>query len=513
VSPRLRSNWRRPAPQQTDEAEPTAGTPAPAEMPVIEIRTQRPSNGIAASLATRLPAREAGRDLLETSAPAEAAPTALTGSDPSMPASTRPPSRRGGARPRVQSTPAAETPAPEPERPDSAAEVSTPALDAGNADGPRPMMRQRAPRRAPPRSGVSAEPAPAEAPTAESNGLRSAASTAPPSVEFEPLPPPTKRKAPRTAFGIQRLAHAAENAVDWALGRTLAEADETTVVEPPSAPIRRRRTRRGHRGHGGGEAPASDDRSPEGSEPPAALPEAAAPPAPPARPVQLRQPRPPVRDERASTPLSTFESLVARQNVVLDALLAKVSSFASMEHALMAIERRLSSQGFGTAGASAPRVGIFVDVPNIIYAAERIGVTIDFEKLLHMLTRGRELVRASAYAPISDDPQQRFDTQKFVQPFVRRGYRIVTKPLKRFSDGTMKGNFDVELAMDILMMSDRLDVVSLISGDGDFSRLVEIVGSKGLRVEVVAFGSSTSAELRAICDDYLDISDYLTELT
>jgi len=329
--------------------------------------------------------------------------------------------------------------------------------------------------------------------------------------EFEPLPPPTKRKAPRTGLGIQRLAHVAENAVDWALGRTVAEPDETTVVEPPVSPLRRRRSRRGHRGRGGVEGAAGEDRGPDNVEVVASAPE----PGPaPARPVPLRPApsRPQAREERPSQ-LSTFESLVARQNVVLDALLAKVSSFASMEHALMAIERRLSSQGFGTAGSSAPRVGIFVDVPNIIYAAERIGVTIDFEKLLHMLTRGRELVRASAYAPISDDPMQRFDTQKFVQPFVRRGYRIVTKPLKRFSDGTMKGNFDVELAMDILMMADRLDVVSLISGDGDFSRLVEIVGSKGLRVEVVAFGSSTSSELRAICDDYLDISDYLSELT
>jgi len=331
-------------------------------------------------------------------------------------------------------------------------------------------------------------------------------------VEFEPLPPPTKRKAPRAAFGIQRIAHVAENAVDWALGRSLAEPEETTVVEPPGAPLRRRRSRRGHRGHGGGDAAGAEERGQDSVETPATVFPSPAPM--PARPVPLpaAQSRPPTRDERPSQ-LSTFESLVARQNVVLDALLAKVSSFASMEHALMAIERRLSSQGFGAAGSVAPRVGIFVDVPNIIYAAERIGVTIDFEKLLHMLTRGRELVRASAYAPISDDPMQRFDTQKFVQPFVRRGYRIVTKPLKRFSDGTMKGNFDVELAMDILMMADRLDVVSLVSGDGDFSRLVEIVGSKGLRVEVVAFGSSTSSELRAICDDYLDISDFLSELT
>jgi uncharacterized LabA/DUF88 family protein len=218
------------------------------------------------------------------------------------------------------------------------------------------------------------------------------------------------------------------------------------------------------------------------------------------------------REDRGRGPLNTLESLVARQNVVMDALLAKVSSFSSIENALMNVERRLAGQVSAGAGIATPRVGIFVDVPNIIYAAERIGVTIDFGKLLHYLSRGRELVRASAYAPVSDDPSARLDTQKFVQPFVHRGYRIMTKPLKRFSDGTMKGNFDVELAMDVLTMSDRLDIISLVSGDGDFSRLVEIVGSKGVRVEVVAFGASTSAELRNICDDYIDMQEHLQEL-
>jgi uncharacterized LabA/DUF88 family protein len=125
---------------------------------------------------------------------------------------------------------------------------------------------------------------------------------------------------------------------------------------------------------------------------------------------------------------------------------------------------------------------------------------------LLMLTRGRELVRASAYAPISDDPQLRLETQRFTQPFMGRGYRIVTKPLKRFADGTMKGNFDVEMAMDILTMADRLDVVCLISGDGDFARLVEMVEARGVRVEVAAFSASTSGDLRAVCDDFIDLT-------
>jgi uncharacterized LabA/DUF88 family protein len=179
----------------------------------------------------------------------------------------------------------------------------------------------------------------------------------------------------------------------------------------------------------------------------------------------------------------------------------------------VAIENRLAGMEESMPRAlEKPRLGIFVDVPNVVYAAERLRVRLDFGKVLAFIVRGRELVRASAYAPISDDPQANLETQRFVQPFVGLGYRIVTKPLKRYADGSMKANFDVELAIDVLTMSDRIDIVTLVSGDGDFRRLVDLVASKGVRVEVVAFGQSTAAELRAIADEYTDLSDHLDQL-
>ena len=154
-----------------------------------------------------------------------------------------------------------------------------------------------------------------------------------------------------------------------------------------------------------------------------------------------------------------------------------------------------------------PKVGIFLDVPNLIYAAEQLGVRVDFGKLLDYLTEGRQLVRATAYAPITDDPATRFETQRFVEPVINHGYKIVTKPWKRFADGGMKANFDIELAVDILTMSDRLDIVVLLSGDGDFRRVCELVESKGVRVEVVSFAQSTAMELRAVADQYTDLHD------
>jgi uncharacterized LabA/DUF88 family protein len=197
----------------------------------------------------------------------------------------------------------------------------------------------------------------------------------------------------------------------------------------------------------------------------------------------------------------------------MEVLEQQLEVLKGLQGALSGIEERLAGMEARAAlGTERPRVGIFVDVPNVIYAAERLHVKLDFKKVLEFLVRGRELVRASAYAPISDDPQAKLEGQRFVQPFVDLGYRLVTKPYKRFADGSIKANFDVELAIDIFAMSDRLDIVSLVSGDGDFRRLVELVASKGVRVEVVAFGQSTAAELRAVADEYIDLNEHLVEL-
>ncbi len=75
----------------------------------------------------------------------------------------------------------------------------------------------------------------------------------------------------------------------------------------------------------------------------------------------------------------------------------------------------------------------------------------------------------------------------------------------------MKANFDIELAIDILTMSDRLDVVVLMSGDGDFRRLVEMISSRGVRVEVVAFSETASSELKSAADLYVDIGGHLDD--
>jgi uncharacterized LabA/DUF88 family protein len=209
--------------------------------------------------------------------------------------------------------------------------------------------------------------------------------------------------------------------------------------------------------------------------------------------------------------MDSLEAIVARQASVLETFAKDVSTtLKGLQTAVTSLQAKVAEQ---TASVSTtnPRVGIFVDVPNVIYAAERRNITLDFGRVLEYFTKNRVLVTASAYAPISDDPQAKLENQRFVQHFIGHPYRIVTKPLKRFADGSMKANFDIELAIDILTMSDRLDVVVLMSGDGDFRRLVELISSRGVRVEVVAFSESASAELKTIADRYVDIGTHLDE--
>jgi uncharacterized LabA/DUF88 family protein len=322
-----------------------------------------------------------------------------------------------------------------------------------------------------------------------SNGAsaaKTASVTAPAKAETAPA-----KKAPT----IRRRVAARPPKRDWA-----AEAAATPIDKPAprassiasgeaesDAPAKRRRGTRGGRGR----------------KKPGATTAAAAIEAPANEPIPLPSKR--------SGPL-TIESALAQQAAALDRFSHDVSTtLHGLQTAISELRGRLDTYAPGAAQPAHPRVGIFVDVPNLIYAAERRNITIDFGRVLEYFTRDRELVRASAYAPITDDPQAKLENQRFVQHFVGHPYRIMTKPLKRFADGSMKANFDIELAIDILTMSDRLDIVVLMSGDGDFRRLVELISSRGVRVEVVAFSETASSELKTVCDRYVDIGQHLDD--
>jgi uncharacterized LabA/DUF88 family protein len=150
----------------------------------------------------------------------------------------------------------------------------------------------------------------------------------------------------------------------------------------------------------------------------------------------------------------------------------------------------------------AHNVGVFVDVSNLFYSAKSAGVEVNYCRLLEHAVAGRDLIRASAYTGVDpDNPNQR----KFIDFLRANGYKTICKDIHKYEGGRIKANLDIEIAVDIMLLSENLDVVVLVSGDGDFVRLVEAIQQKGVRCEVIGFGISTSNELIDVADKFIEI--------
>jgi uncharacterized LabA/DUF88 family protein len=154
---------------------------------------------------------------------------------------------------------------------------------------------------------------------------------------------------------------------------------------------------------------------------------------------------------------------------------------------------------------STERVGVFVDVANLLYSARTLRLTVDFGKLLDFLRGNRRLVRAQAYCPTSPQPG---DDQMFLQAVKGLGYRITTKNYKTFSSGAKKADLDLDLCMDVVRLVEgkAVDCIVLVSGDGDFIPMLDYCSDHGVRVEVAAFDESLSAVLRQSCDLFINLS-------
>nr|HET6905174.1 NYN domain-containing protein [Ktedonobacteraceae bacterium] len=154
---------------------------------------------------------------------------------------------------------------------------------------------------------------------------------------------------------------------------------------------------------------------------------------------------------------------------------------------------------------SSERVGVFVDVANLLYSARTLRMAVDFGKLLDFLRGNRRLIRAQAYCPTSPQPG---DEQMFLQAVKGLGYRITTKNYKTFSSGAKKADLDLDLCMDVVRLVDgkAVDCIVLVSGDSDFMPMLDYCSDHGVRVEVAAFDEAMSATLRQSCDLFINLS-------
>ena len=164
--------------------------------------------------------------------------------------------------------------------------------------------------------------------------------------------------------------------------------------------------------------------------------------------------------------------------------------------------------------ADQDRIALFIDGANLYATAKSLGFDIDYKRLLKEFQSRGKLIRAFYYTALVDD-QEYSSIRPLVDWLDYNGFAVVTKPTKEFVDSLgrrkVKGNMDIELAVDAMEMADHIDNLVLFSGDGDFRSLVEAVQRKGVRVSVVSTNatqpSMVADELRRQADEFIDITN------
>ncbi len=166
------------------------------------------------------------------------------------------------------------------------------------------------------------------------------------------------------------------------------------------------------------------------------------------------------------------------------------------------------------------RIGLFIDGSNLYAAARALAFDIDYKRLLDYFSAEGHMIRAFYYTALMEE-QEYSPIRPLVDWLDYNGYTMVTKPTKEFTDSAgrrkIKGNMDIELAIDVIEMAESLDHVVIFSGDGDFRRLVEAVQSKGVRVTVVSTMCShppmVADELRRQADHFIELQDLRDSIT
>ncbi|HPG88923.1 MAG TPA: NYN domain-containing protein, partial [Hyphomicrobium sp.] len=160
------------------------------------------------------------------------------------------------------------------------------------------------------------------------------------------------------------------------------------------------------------------------------------------------------------------------------------------------------------------RVALFIDGANLYATAKSLGFDIDYKRLLSVFRSKGQLVRALYYSALAEE-QEYSSIRPLIDWLDYNGFTMVTKPTKEFTDATgrrkIKGNMDIELAVDCMRLADSLDHIVIFSGDGDFRSLVSALQEKGKRVSVISTLQTqppmVADELRRQADQFIDIAD------
>jgi uncharacterized LabA/DUF88 family protein len=151
------------------------------------------------------------------------------------------------------------------------------------------------------------------------------------------------------------------------------------------------------------------------------------------------------------------------------------------------------------------RVGIFIDTQNLYHSAKNLYKSkVNFGAVVKEALAGRILIRAVAYVIRTESEEEK----SFFEALNKIGIETKVKDIRIFAGGAKKADWDIGMAIDAIAMAQKLDTVILATGDGDFVPLVEYIRyTYGCQVEVIAFGKSSSGQLREAADDFVDICE------
>ncbi|OGZ62710.1 MAG: hypothetical protein A2639_03365 [Candidatus Staskawiczbacteria bacterium RIFCSPHIGHO2_01_FULL_34_27] len=148
------------------------------------------------------------------------------------------------------------------------------------------------------------------------------------------------------------------------------------------------------------------------------------------------------------------------------------------------------------------RVEVLIDVQNLYYSARNLyRARVNFQEVLKQSVAGRKFIRAFGYVVRTKTGEEK----PFFEALTKLGIETRVKDLQEFYGGAKKADWDVGIVIDAIRTAPTLDVIVLCSGDGDFIPLVEYLKNQGKRVEVAAFGKTTSSKLKEIADEFIDL--------
>lgn len=150
------------------------------------------------------------------------------------------------------------------------------------------------------------------------------------------------------------------------------------------------------------------------------------------------------------------------------------------------------------------RVAVFIDAQNLYHSARSLfGGRVNFKNLLQTAVGGRQLIRAFGYVISTKTGEEK----PFFEALIKLGIETREKELQEFFGGAKKADWDVGLAVDAIRTAEIVDTIVIASGDGDFIPLVEYLKNQGRRVEVIAFGRSSSGKLKETVDEFIDLGE------